>query len=128
MGIGFVDMNGQAATSSMAVFMCDVCQDPILSPRAGLIVWRREWSVDGNRHPHIAVLSSVHRGACDRTWELTIGAGGNTHARDLEDVVKDLALNAEEQFEPETDVEYLAPRPSKWTSGAGTAQRGSKSA
>jgi hypothetical protein len=117
MGINFVDMNGPPEARSMAVFMCDVCQEPILGPNSGLLVWCREWSDDGNRHPHITVVSSVHKGECDRIWEATVGAGKGTLSREIESVVKDLRLNAGTPFEPEREVEYVAPRPSQWTAG-----------
>lgn len=117
MGLTIIDMNGPPEARSMAVFLCDICNDPILGPRAGNVVWLREHPPSDQKRHRVFGFASVHKGACDDAWT---ARARREHPEaveqwdDIADVAGQVLFHAQHDLDPEPGVEYVAPQPSQW--------------
>lgn len=97
------------------VFMCDVCQEPILGPNAGIMVWLREVEPSGDGRPRVSRFASVHKGRCDDVWRASTHLEGTVDQwEDLDVVGAQLVHHANHELEVEPDVVYVAAVPSRW--------------
>ena len=96
------------------MFLCDACGAPIQARQGGdrvggLIQWRHR--PDGTQE-----VATLHKGRCTRAFEAA-HPGEHWAWDEISEVVRQLAHNTAEPFEPEDNQEFVAPLPSTWRRG-----------
>jgi hypothetical protein len=109
MNLTFIDRNGPPEAMLCPAFLCDVCKEPVSG--GGWVLWNTSYA-EGDNRPRIRDLVVVHSGACGRQRQ------DLNSSRELDQFVQDLAYTSTHAWEPEADVEYVAPYPSEWRLGS----------
>jgi hypothetical protein len=124
--IAFIDRNGPPEAMHCPAFLCDHCHKPIagkgVEGPGGIVIWRPKGQAhDADHRPGPQEVATVHKGACDRTYEATHPAANGERDRwwwmDLDELLEHLTHNIANPFVAEDNVEYVAPAPSRWRLG-----------
>lgn len=103
--------SGPPEAMTCPAILCDTCLTPIHDQRPyGLVLWRD--LDDGTQQ-----IAHVHKGRCDRTWEAKHPGPDHWMSAELGVFLDQLRGNVEEPFPAEDNVEYVAPKPSRWRQG-----------
>lgn len=110
----YVSRNGPPEAMICPVFMCDACLTPIQGKEGGdgyggIVIW-------ANLDDGTQVVATVHKGRCDRAYEAR-RPGLDWMWEDLDVSLAQLTQNTAKAFPVEDNVEYVAPRPSRWQKG-----------
>jgi hypothetical protein len=112
-----IDINGRFEAHGTAALVCDACQEPLLGPGAGTVMWFRRYPQPG-AHPELTSMHAAHRGRCE--LELTdrlheeLGPGWIDQSVDATVFARQLLTTLEDEFVPLPEFDYVAPQPSSW--------------